>query len=99
MNRRDIFKLALIAAVLVLAVVLVSRIEHTQGREETDIVREAVKNAALTCFAVEGAYPSDIEYLRENYHLAYNEDEYFITYEAFASNRLPDIWVTERGSK
>lgn len=99
MSKRDIVKLLLIIAVLVLAVLLVNRIGAAHDTAETDIVRDAVKNAALTCYAVEGAYPSDVEYLRENYRLAYDESRYLITYEAFASNMLPDIWVTERGAK
>ena len=49
MNRADIIKLAAIVLVLVLAVAIFSRIESAQGREETGIVSEAVKNAALTC--------------------------------------------------
>ena len=97
MNKRDILKIAALVVVLALVVLLVGRIDRAQGREETEIVRDAIKNAALTCYAVEGAYPDDLEYLRENYQLAYNEDQYFVTYESFASNRLPDIWVTERG--
>ena len=99
MNKRDILKIAALVVVLALVVLLVGRIDRAQGREETEIVRDAIKNAALTCYAVEGAYPDDIDYLRENYQLAYNEDQYFVTYEAFASNRIPDIWVTERGAK
>ena len=99
MNNRDILKIAALVVVLALVVLLVGRIDRAQGREETEIVRDAIKNAALTCYAVEGAYPDDIDYLRENYQLAYNEDQYFVTYEAFASNRIPDIWVTERGKK
>lgn len=99
MNKRDIAKLAAIAAVLALAVLLLGRIERANGSAETETVREAVKNAALTCYAVEGAYPDSIDYLKENYHLAYNENRYFITYDAFASNRIPDIYVTERGQK
>ena len=98
MNRRDWIKLLAIVAVLAAAVLLVNRIDKAQGTTETDIVRDAVKNAALTCYAVEGAYPDSVEYLREHYHLAYDEDRYFITYDAFASNMIPDIWVTERGA-
>ena len=70
-----------------------------QDSAETDIVRDAVKNAALTCYAVEGAYPDSVDYLREHYRLAYDEDRYMITYNAFASNMIPDIWVTERGAQ
>ena len=98
MNRRDIFKLLVFAAIVVLAVALIGRIDTAHGRAETQIVRDAVKNAALTCYAVEGAYPDDIQYLIDNYHLAYDEERYFITYEPFASNRIPDIWVSEKGA-
>ncbi|MBR6186829.1 MAG: hypothetical protein IKQ41_11280 [Clostridia bacterium] len=98
MNRRDIIKLLAILAVLVLAFVLANRIDTAQGTAETEIVRDAVKNAALTCYAVEGAYPSDVEYLREHYRLAYDEERYLVTYDCFASNMIPDIWVTEKGA-
>ncbi len=98
MNRRDWIKLLAIVAVLAAAVLLANQIDSAQGTAETDIVRDAVKNAALTCYAVEGAYPDSVEYLREHYHLAYDEDRYLITYDAFASNMIPDIWVTEKGA-
>ena len=97
MTKRDIWKIIIIAAVLVLCVLLAGRIGNLHDSEEARIVEDAVREAVVTCYAVEGAYPDSIEYLREHYQLAYNEDQYFVTYESFASNRLPDIWVTERG--
>ena len=97
MNRRDWIKLLSIELVLAAAMLLVNRIDTAQDAAETDIVRDAVKNAALTCYAVEGAYPDSVDYLREHYRLAYDEDRYLITYDAFASNMIPDIWVTEVG--
>ena len=97
MNRRDWIKLLSIVLVLAAAVLLVNRISTAQDAAETDIVRDAVKNAAITCYAVEGAYPDSVDYLREHYRLAYDEDRYMITYDAFASNMIPDIWVTEVG--
>ena len=36
----------------------------SSGAAQTDFVTKAVHNAALTCYAVEGAYPTDLEYLR-----------------------------------
>jgi len=98
MNKRDVVKVLLIVAVLALAVVLVNRIGTRQGSAETEIVRDAVKNAALTCYAVEGAYPDSVEYLREHYQLAYDEERYVIMYEAVASNMIPEIRVTEKGA-
>ena len=99
MPKRDIVKIIVIAAVIVGAVLLINRIDTRQQSSETQIVRDAVKNAALTCYAVEGAFPEDVEYLREHYSLAYDESRYFVTYEAFAPNVIPSIYITERGAK
>ena len=97
MNRRDILKLGLIVCMLVAAVAVYAWIARVQARNETETVRNAVREAALTCYAVEGAYPDSVDYLREHYRLAYDTERYFVTYDAFASNLIPAIWVTERG--
>ena len=69
MSIRDILKLALILALIVGAVAVFNRVETVQSREETTIVRDAVRQAAVTCYAVEGAYPDSVEYLRDHYVL------------------------------
>ena len=97
MNRRDVLKLLTFALAMVFAVMLIDRIDLAQGKAETEMVKDAIRNAAVTCYAVEGVYPESVEYLREHYRLAYDETRYFVTYEAFASNRIPDIYVSERG--
>ena len=98
MARRDILKIAVMAVVIIAFVLLVDRIGNMRSREETQIVEDAVRRAALTCYAVEGGYPDTLDYLRENYQLAYDENQYFVTYRAFASNMMPDIYVVERGA-
>lgn len=96
--KRDIIKILVFAAVLTAFVLLTDKIGNFRGREESRIVRDAVRRAALTCYAVEGAYPDSLDYLKENYHLSYDENQYFVTYDAFASNMTPDIYVVERGA-
>ena len=76
---------------------LVSRVDTAQDRAQTQFVRDAVRNAALTCYAVEGAYPESLEYLRSNYGLAYDEDRYRVNYDAFSDNLVPEIFVVEVG--
>ncbi len=78
------------------AVILVSDVGRVQDTEQTQFVRDAVRKAALTCYAVQGAYPDSLDYLRDEYGLAYDENRYAVTYEAFASNQFPDIFVVER---
>lgn len=74
-------------------------IDRQSARAEEELVLGAVRQAMITCYAVEGAYPADVAYLKENYGLAYNEDEYFVFYDAFASNILPEIRVSRKGAE
>ena len=97
--KRDFTKLLIIAASVLFFLRVFSRMEGTLQEGETDLVRSAVKNAALTCYAVEGAYPSQLAYLKERYGLSYDEELYFVRYDAFASNQFPDIRVMERGAQ
>lgn len=59
-------------------------------------IREAVQRSALQCYAVEGAYPPDLQYLEENYGLQVNRQDFYVTYDAFASNLPPEVRVTRR---
>ena len=53
--------------------------------------------SAAQCYAVEGVYPSSLEYLVENYGLVLNHDRYNIIYDSFSSNLPPTVEVLEKG--
>ena len=98
-TRKEIAAAAVTAAVLIGGVALISGVDSAQHTAQTQFVYDAVQNAALTCYAVEGAYPTDLAYLRENYGLAYDTERYRVTYSTFASNLVPEIYVVEVGAK
>ena len=95
MNRKEIVIVLLIIALLAGMWVSISRVDRAEQSNQTQMVHDAVQNAAISCYAVEGAYPSGLDYLRENYGLAYDESRYLVTYSAFASNLFPEIHVVE----
>ena len=95
--KRTVVTVVLLVILLAGAVLLINSMVSAGDAGETRMVRDAVKNAALTCFAVEGAYPADLQYLRDYYGLAYDETKYHVMYEAFASNQMPEIRVSVRG--
>ena len=99
MNGRDFGKIGVFATAIVLTVVLAGRIGDFHSEEEASMVRDAIRQATLTCYAVEGAYPDSMEYLREHYRLSYDEERFLVTFNSFASNQFPDIYVVERGAK
>ena len=61
--------------------------------ESFNVLSEAIIKSAVQCYAIEGFYPPDIEYLESNYGLLVNHDKYFISYSVFASNIIPEIQV------
>ena len=97
-HRKDIAAGVAFVALIVGFLVLISGITSTSDNQETMLVYDAVKNAALTCYAAEGSYPENLEYLREHYKLAYNQEKFIVEYDAFASNLMPTINVLERGN-
>ncbi len=98
-EKKDIAALILFVALMIGFVLVINQVTSSSGDQEIRLVEDAVRNAALTCYAVEGMYPDDLAYLRENYHLAYNEEKYIVSYDAFASNLMPSISVVERGKR
>ena len=103
-KRSHDFARGLVITLLVFAVLigggmaLFQGVGTVSGEAQTELVRDAVRRAVVTCYAVEGAYPSGVDYLMENYGLVYDEENYFVVYMAFASNIMPEIRVVERGA-
>ena len=97
-QKKDLAAGAVFVALIVGFVAMVGSLTDSSGDQEINLVQEAVKNAALTCYAAEGSYPDSLDYLRQNYRLAYNQERFVVEYEAFASNLMPTINVLERGN-
>ncbi len=94
--------LAVLAVILLLAAALAYMGRGTANfdREAAASVKQAIERGALQCYVVEGAYPSDMDYLKDNYGLSVNTKDFYINYDAFASNLAPDVRVEpKRGGK
>ena len=89
--------LAVFAALFGGAVAAFQKIGSSSETMEEQLVLDAVRSAVLTCYAVEGAYPQTLKELERGYGLAYNKDAYIVSYDAFASNIMPNIQVLRKG--
>ena len=72
------------------------RIERSAGEQEIEMVRRAVMRCIASCYAIEGRYPESLDYLKQNYGLRYDGNQYIVRYDAFADNQLPDVSVLEK---
>ncbi|MGI6627013.1 MAG: hypothetical protein ACOX4K_01470 [Bacillota bacterium] len=64
----------------------------------TEAIRLSIEKAAVQCYALEGSYPPNLEYLEENYGIQTYRDKYRYDYFAFASNIRPVIIVIEKAA-
>ena len=58
----------IIAAILILVLLFRGLDNMINNKETQNLVaaENAVKKSAILCYAIEGAYPSDIDYLKKN---------------------------------
>lgn len=84
------------AAVAVLAfAAALDSLDSGRQQEEMQRLEESLRRACVACYAEQGVYPPDLDYLREHYGLQIDEERYTVRYDAFAENLMPDITVLE----
>ena len=93
---KTILKLTILAALLSCFLMGLSSLDQRQSAEDRQLLEEALHRGAVACYAAEGFYPPDADYLCRNYGVVYDTQRYTIHYNLFASNLMPDITVTER---
>lgn len=100
MKRINLSLISLVVSVLIIvavaAVVFLNFDETKQADRQTDMIEDSVMSTVAQCYALEGKYPDNLEYLQENYGLQLDTELYIYHYEKFASNILPDVRVFER---
>ena len=92
MKKRSVL---LVAAVLVCFLVALSRLDTGRREKGRQQLEEALRRTAVSCYALEGAYPPSVEYMKEHYGLTYDDSRYTIHYSVFASNLMPEITVLD----
>ncbi|MDR2771741.1 MAG: hypothetical protein LBB57_06860 [Clostridiales Family XIII bacterium] len=96
---RIILPIALFLIVLALFVLAVSKIAGRSENEGMHLTEESIRRAAVQCYALEGVYPVDFEYLKEHYAVRPDESKYIIYYTYTASNLMPEIDVLFANAK
>ena len=94
----------LILSVLVFCAMLIlfwsgfSRSARANSTQNLQVMRSAIQKAVVNCYAIEGVYPPDIEYLEDHYGIVLGNDKYVVHYELAGSNVMPSVEILERGT-
>ena len=86
--------LVIVAALLVFATA-VSSLDSGRNEESLRQLEEALRRSCAACYATEGVYPPNVDYLKERYGVQIDEDKYKVDYQVFAKNLMPSITVLE----
>jgi len=87
---------ALVLAVCLWFLTALGNLSSGQGEKGRQQLENALRRAAVACYAAEGVYPPTLEYLTEHYGVQVDKDRYSVFYEVFAENLMPEITVLEK---
>lgn len=79
--------------ILALFFVGIQRLDTGRREEGRTQLESALHRAAAACYAMEGFYPPDTEYMVQHYGVQIDESRYVVFYEVFAENLMPEITV------
>ena len=88
------------AVFIVIALIFIQGIDSISTgtkRRQRESLENALMRSVTHCYALEGAYPVTLDYLKEHYGLTWNEERYWIDYQPIGSNLMPDVTVVKHG--
>ncbi len=81
------------AVVIYLMLYGVDSVSSNVSGQQLEIIENSVRRCAVQCYALEGTYPTSIDYLVESYGLQYDSSSYVVHYRSVGGNLLPEITV------
>lgn len=76
----------------------ISKLNTVSEEQQFKVAQKAVVRAAVECYALEGSYPKNLSYLKENYSLMVDEEQYIVDYCWIGSNLMPDITILSKNT-
>ena len=85
--------LCLTLVVVLLIWYAVASAQNQMAAESLRLTEESVRRATVACYALEGAYAQDLQYLMDNYGIRPDTNRFLVHYMYLGDNLLPDIMV------
>ncbi len=98
-NRRfdisGIFAVQLVIIVIILFIYATLRISCSSDLNDKENLENALRSNIVHCYALEGFYPPNLDYIEENYGLTYDHSRFIVEYSCFSSNIMPNFVIIE----
>ena len=70
--------------------------DRTDAQEQKTL-EQAINRGIVHCYSIEGSYPESLRYLIDHYGLYYDEERFFVDYQVYGSNIMPNVTIIDRG--
>ena len=84
------------AAILLVLLTALWNLTNDSSGTGKEQLEQSVRRSVMACYADEGVYPPNVEYLKKNYGLQVDDSQFLVFYTVFAGNMMPDITVLEK---
>lgn len=84
---------------ILFSIPLFNNIQRMNAEYQSEQVESAIQRSLNLCYAQEGFYPANIDYLISNYGLIIDSRLYYVSFKSFASNIRPDVDVFRKETK
>lgn len=92
-----VLSLAFFVCIIAVFLLAVSSMSKNAEEEQKNSLDTALRRGITQCYAMEGRYPESLDYLKEHYNVAYDEDAFFVAYQPTAANLPPVITILSKG--
>lgn len=93
------FSILLFIALFVFFLYMLGSISEDTLLRQEESLKVALNRGIVSCYCVDGTYPPSLDYLIEHYGLTYDENVFFVDYQAIGANIYPDVTVIRKGAK
>lgn len=87
---------AVAAVTLLFFFMAFSGMDQDVRKKGQENLERALNRSVVLCYALEGAYPENLEYLKDHYGIRWKEEQYLVDFETVGKNLPPDITVIPR---
>jgi len=92
---KEIVALVFFALCLVLFAIFFGRVSDGNVERQREALEDGLTRCITECYAEEGMYPGQLEYLEDNYGLTYDKDLFYVDYQVRGANIRPDYTIID----
>ena len=85
-----------IVLVFVLFVAAIGSVSDSTVDRQQESLETALNRAIAYCYAVEGSYPENLDYIKTHFGVTWDESSFYVDYRVQGGNIYPDVTVLHR---